>query len=293
MIFYLKVNREENYTFRNLQQWINITNLIENSKVYIMCDKKTLRENILKRINLSGSNYEFLETCFDSKELKYIVDYITDDYWTNAGYAHLSTFLHAKEQKAKEFWNIDADDTSFCLEANRVKELLEKVSKYAKRKKIHAFSLDMWRSREKGEHWSFGITYIDNSINWLEIMRKNCTSKILKDDVRQPKNADGFFTFLKDNTDVSIQTYYFENLRFIHYSDDFFKRSVSSGMFHWKRKKVYFPILIYCFNLKSLGIIDIPSDIIKLSIGITNEESELFLKNNALDKFLIDKYEAL
>ena len=42
-IFYLKVNRDENYTYRNLQHWIDIVSEIPEGVAYIICDNETVR----------------------------------------------------------------------------------------------------------------------------------------------------------------------------------------------------------------------------------------------------------
>ncbi len=43
MTYYLKVNREEYYTYRNLQFWIDALTLIPDINVYILCDKKNIK----------------------------------------------------------------------------------------------------------------------------------------------------------------------------------------------------------------------------------------------------------
>ncbi len=64
--------------------------------------------------------------------------------------------MHAKENGFKAFWNIDADDTCFCLSPKRMTELLSTTEHYACSNNIHIFSLDMHRSALEGQHWSNG-----------------------------------------------------------------------------------------------------------------------------------------
>lgn len=48
MVFYLKINRNERYVFRNLQHWINIIECMPDSHGYILCDNKELKQAVLK-----------------------------------------------------------------------------------------------------------------------------------------------------------------------------------------------------------------------------------------------------
>lgn len=292
MVFYLKVNRVESYTYKNLQHWINAITLFPDSCIYIMCDNSFLKENIIGKVVLPDTCY-FLESSYNSQDLIEIVSNVTDEKWNKAGYAHLTTFLHARENNYNEFWNIDADDTFLCLKSERIVEMLQDIRLHAKKKKINIFSLDMWRTREP-EHWTFGITYVSNTIDWISTMKEHSMkSNILEKIHHREKNVDSFFTYLKENTNLKIETFYYENLKFIHYSNDFFRRTIVSGFFHWKNNKLCFPILLYCFGLEEIGLIDIPKDIIKLDISITDEENREFLKNYSLDKHLIKEYESL
>lgn len=89
MIFYLKVNRDEGYTFRNLQHWVNIVESIPYSHYYILCDKESLKQSIEEKVIFKTQEVEFLQSYRDLSELKYIVDNITEEMWRKAGYAHL------------------------------------------------------------------------------------------------------------------------------------------------------------------------------------------------------------
>lgn len=46
-----------------------------------------------------------------------------------------------------------------------------KVKEYANKNDIDCFSLYMWYSRLKTAHGSFGITYIDNTIDWIQYFK--------------------------------------------------------------------------------------------------------------------------
>ncbi len=280
MVFYLKVNRENNYSLRCLQQWIDVVATFENSKAYILCDRESLKNTINETIDFKNTDIQFLGSCYDSEDLKYIVGNVTDAHWTKAGFAHLTTFLHAKEQGFEEFWNIDADDTYFCLEEKRIHEALETARAYAREEKYILFSLDMWRTRTRGKHWSFGITYTDNTVKWIDVMKEYSTNFELRS-LNQPPNVDGYFTYLKAYTDLKIGTFYFENLKFVHFSDNLFKRPIDSGFFHWKDGKVLYPIVYYCFGSEKEGLVPIYEDVVRLDIGIEDKEAFIYLTDNA------------
>lgn len=124
-VFYLKVNRNNNSTFVNLQHWIEIAEAM-NAKYYIVCDNDKLKENIYKRVCFANPDIKFLKSC-KNKRLKKIVNSIATGVWKNATYAHLTTFFHAKQQGTVNFWNIDADDTVFCMEPEKCAEALNQI----------------------------------------------------------------------------------------------------------------------------------------------------------------------
>lgn len=280
MVIYLKVNRNELYTFRNLQHWVNSIELIPEVKYYILCDNDELKQEIIKKVVFKNNFVEFLESYKTSEELNDIVSSITDNAWRNAGYAHLTTFYHAKQNQYPYFWNIDADDTCICLSPKRVCEILCTIQIYAQKNQVSTISLDMWISRTYGKHWSFGINYVNNTVDWFGIIKNHYKDEKLKS--KQIRNIDGYFSCLKSCTNLKIETFYIENLKFIHYSNDFFKRPHSSGFFYWKNGELMFPILLYCFGIDSLGKIPIEKNVIKFDINITDEESADFLLNYAL-----------
>lgn len=47
MFFYLKVNRNEGYTIRNLKHWIDTIKHDRNNAFVIICDNDELRQRIL------------------------------------------------------------------------------------------------------------------------------------------------------------------------------------------------------------------------------------------------------
>lgn len=285
---YLKINRTEEFAIRNLSRWIYVSMKLKRD-CYILCDKNEIVENISKRL-CKDQNVSFIKSIKNS-ELEEIIKYVTNHKWANAGYAHLTTFIHANIYKYDSFWNIDADDTQFCVSENRLVELLTTIEQYAENEEIDVFSLDMWRSETLGEHWSFGITYTNGKIDWIKQFYIH-----YKDEeylTRLPErrcNVDWFFTYLRSVAQLRIETFYVENLKFIHYTDDFFNKPISAGFYHWKNGKLIYPLLYYCFDIKEQAIFDIFQDVIKIDIGIQDDEARSMLSYYATEERDLSDY---
>lgn len=273
--FYLKINRMEGYTIRNLRRWLNIVRQY-GADCFIQCDHLTLMErvmddcsDILNELKASGYRCEFIESNRDNAELVEIVNNISDDFWRKAAFAHLTTFLDSKEQGYDYFWNIDADDTRIMLNAERSCEFLKRAEKKMIELGFSILSLDMWASRAGDGFWSFGVTYIDNSMDWIDLMFEYARS-FPTDAVY---NIDKFFRYMKNNKCIKMGTFYGENLKFIHYSNDFLWRAWESGVYHWKGGRLYMPILLNEFGLSSAGDIKIIDEAIKIDMDILDSES--------------------
>lgn len=284
MVFFLKTNTDTAYAIRNLQHWINIIRCCEKSIIYIICDKEELTQKLISNLKYDYLDVKFVKSIRNDYTYG-IAEKITNQSWVYAGLAHMTPFLIAKENNYSKYWNIDADDTLFCLDYERVAELLLKAENYAYNNGIDLFSLDMWRSRCGGRHWSFGITYTNGEIDWIDVIRKNYNYIGSHDefvDGIHPKNIDEFFTYIKNHDfSVKIETFYFENLMFIHYSEDFIFNPIQSAIYRWKNKRVQFPLLLSVYDNESQGDIEIYQDVIKLDIGITAYEGSSFLAKAA------------
>ena len=277
MVFYLKINREEKYTKRNLQQWIDVIKLFEEPTIIIQCDKEALKAEMLERVEFYDLNIEWINTEFDNAELTQIVRTMAPE-WEKASYAHLTTFLDIKRRNTYNdpgFFNIDADDTFFCMKPTRVHELLLEAMKEAETRGIDLLSFDMWYSRSRGTHWSFGVTYVRNTIDYM----KTCV-EASRDDAwknsKQPRNVDGYFNFLHATSRLTISSFYCENVRFIHYSNDFFRRLWTSSFYHYNKGKLYFP-LFEIAGMHDLSSYDIPLDDICIDIDLLDIEYEEYM----------------
>ncbi len=274
--FYLKVNRYEGYTIRNLRHWLNAVNKFgEKADYYIICDNQLLKSKILKEFSDTYPQIgDLIVNSIINEESAYIIKHVTNERWRMAGYAHLSTFIHARNNGYTKFWNIDADDTRICLSSSRCRELLLAVENFAINNKIDCFSLDMHASLiGSRKHWSFGITYTNNKLNWLNLMKEICVDNMEIED--KCPNFDRFFRYIRNNTNkAKIESFYVENLKFFHYSNDFFWRISESALFHWKEGYLTLPLLYYGVGLHSeKARMNIDPIVIKLDINICDEES--------------------
>ena len=224
------------------------------------------------------SEIEFLASERDDSRVKRIVKGFSNERWENVGYAHITTFYHAKMNGFGSFWNIDADDTFICLSPERTMELLLMVERKAAEEKVSLFSLDMWYSKSCVNHWTFGISYADNSVDWLGMMEKHISEK--NEYASNPPNMDGYFTYLRSHAEYRIESFYVENMRFLHYSNDFFRRPWASGFYHWKGGKLEFPLLMDCFGIQNLGVVAVPNEVSKIDLRVSDEEARLAMVRN-------------
>ena len=278
--FYLKINRREDYALKNLSRWIDASYLSEADCI-IICDNDEIEQNIRKDL-LIYSDIKFIKS-EKSRETQCIVQDIADKNWVNAAYAHLTSFHHANG-KYETFWNIDADDTRFCVSIDRMVEILDEVEKKAEKYCYDCISLDMWRSITSSRHWSFGITFVNGRIDWIKLCNQY-SSEPWCDKVNNygEKNIDWFFTYLKEVTDKRMETFYVENLKFIHYTNDFFEKILEAGLYHWKDSSLRLPLVQYGYGMSDEGIFEIAEDAIKIDIGIRDDEAEAIFSFYARD----------
>lgn len=266
--FFLKINRSDNFAIDNLSRWIDVAYLMD-ADCYIICD----RDDVTKRIKeeLVMSDYAIFLQSIKNDETKQIVEKISRArVWHNAAYAHLSTFIYAKEYGYDCFWNIDADDTWMCLPIKRLKKALRLVEQYADDNYFDALGLDMWRTVKTGKAWTFGVTYTDNRIDWINAFIKYGSTRGY--DKADNIQIDSFFSFLSKRKCFNIGTFYFENLRFIHYATDLLKEPVASGIYHWHDGVLEFPIRD-CFGISEYSGMKICEDVVRFDIGITDKET--------------------
>lgn len=286
--FYLKINREENYAIKNLSRWIDAAFLLD-ADCYIVCDSSEVKKKIEYDVPLYSSPI-FIESNKCS-EIAYIVDKIANRNWKNVAYAHLTTFWDARERGYKEFWNIDADDTRMCVTIDKMAHILAVAEECAKREDIDCFSLDMWNSETEGKHWSFGVTYVNSEIDWFMLLRDKCEDREYREmDNEGNQNVDWFFTYLKNQKLCKNESFYIENMKFVHYSNDFVEKPIASGLFHWKDGKLIYPFMYYGFGMQELGSFDIAEGVYCLDVTVDDYEGTEILAYYAREGKDISRY---
>ena len=237
-IFYLKIHKIKEYTLKCFQKWIDIANKY-NAKVYIVCDDEETKKELHNKIEFHNLDFEIMGSRLDI--LKPYADASSNRTWYNTTLAKLAIFHHAKEHGYKHFWKIDADDTMILLEDEKIADLLKNAEKIAQEQNIKAFSLDMHTSKLHGLHWSFGICYIDNTIDWFTLFEKHMHDNEYEKNIKYNwmKNLDWFFTYLRNINAENIKTFYVDNMYFIHFGDEHWSRKLS----HWTNNKLIYPYL--------------------------------------------------
>lgn len=276
--FYLKVNANSLYTINCLQQWIKVVEALQADYI-IICDKPELKKRILEKVHFRKRNVKFITS--KVSVLKKYIKNITTKNWEKAGYAHLTTFYHAKKHNISHFWNIDADDTFLCAIPEKIVKLLEMAQNKAINNDIALFSFDMWRSRTKGRAWTFGITYVNNTKKVVDKIKNNHDKSWQEKykDVDNGINIDWFITYLKDNNILNIETFYTENIYFIHYGSEglFLNNMVGCNICYWDNNYVHYPIIENIFKNDKLGKIPIANDCINFDCNYKIEKSIEFM----------------
>lgn len=199
--------------------------------------------------------------------------------WINAGYAHYTPFYHAFDNGIDAFWEIDADDTTICLNADKAAKALIEAEKYLNDTSIGAVSLDMWWTRTHYKYWTWGVAYVKGVSRFIEEFEQ-VEDKRWWDpykDLDIDITADWFFTYLKDYKKMNIESFYIENSWFIHWCS-FIRHSMFGYVCYWSKGEWHAPIMEYIFNSPNLGCIGI-KNCLKIDIGAELEEGQIFLEN--------------
>lgn len=280
-VFYLKINRNENYSFLCLQQWIDVVNFM-GADFYIVCDSNDIEKEIYKKIKFKNANIKIIKS---HKNLKNNAEKLFHKKWVNAGIAHMTPFYHSKRIAISAFWNIDADDTMLCFSIEKIASLLNQAESYSNLNNISCFSLDMWRSRSNNVHWSFGITYIQNNVDYISYFNEFLDINWQKDYAfyNTAMNIDWFFNYLSQYRKLTIYSFYPENGYFIHWGD-FLVNVFGSSICYWQDNNVYYPILIDIAKNKNAGLIPVAKDCYQINLNLKLEDSINYL-NTTLFNF--------
>lgn len=274
--FYLKVDKGSRLAMDNLDRWMKAASRM-GGDCYLLCDREDVIQKVEDTLALPD-NLVFLKSARESEEIISIIrSVMPENGMINAGIAHLTTFLHARDRAYDFFWNIDADDTQFCVSVDRIAGLLECAGDYAEENGLDCFSLDMHTSRTGGKHWSFGVTYTKNRGDWMPILRSHGTDReYLEREWGTRFNIDWYFTYLRSLGELKIETFYFENVKFIHHSfRDVFANLVLWGILYWKDNELRMPMLeAFSSEESKIGRYPIPKDVVRLELGIEDREAQ-------------------
>lgn len=275
-IIYLKINRYDGYTLMCIQNWLNTVELL-NSDYFFVCDNDRLKVDVLRFLHFKDENIKFM--CSKRFALRHTAENLTGKL-TNVLLAHLTPFYHAKAHNITKHWDIDADDTMFCIDPKKTAEILAAVEKEAEVQNIAAFSLDMWRTRTNGKHWSLGILFINDCIDFCSIFDSAADFSWIHrwySDYADQINLDWYFSYLKDVRQLNIQTFYVENCYFIHFGN-LLRQPIYSSIYLWRDDSLIFPILRYIYCNERLGCLKI-ADCKKINVSIDFSDSLSFFEN--------------
>lgn len=271
-VFYLKVNLDFPFAIRCLQYWLDVISIYRGG-VVIVCDKPALKKTILDRCRFKNG-LNFIES--EISEQKHYVENIYSPRWYNAAYAHLTTFYHADKTDVQKYWNIDADDTQFCLPPEKTAEVLKNVENYAEKNSIDAFSLDMHASRTANAHWSFGITYISDNSKIFALL-KNPDADWQSFKKLDLYNVDWYMSYLRDKNKIRAESFYLDEMYFIHFGF-LYKFDVHlHGLYHFQNNKCYMPFYNILDNGEKLYF-PIHKAGVKFSLDLPRKKHKEFLK---------------
>lgn len=265
--FYLKVNRSTDYALYSIDYWMNVANSFD-SQIFIVCDDDNLQDIITQSL-VSDNNEKVVFIRSLSKEVESVSKRIAKKNWKKASDAHLTTFLHAIRNNIDSFWNIDADDTSFCISYEDMKLALIETESTSYKENINVFSLDMWWTIHGGDNWTFGITYVNMKkigSDLFKIIEKHAGDK---EYIESPKfeNVDSYFNYLRNIGAFSIESFYFNNTDFIHWGSPF-----GPLLYKYNNGYVRFPYYLEYMlaNTMKAGKNKILDDVIEININYKN-----------------------
>lgn len=273
---YLKINRKDPYSIFCLQEWIETVHHL-NYDCFIVCDNPELYKILEKKIVYPSKRFQIIKS--QTRFFNGILREMISKCWLKAGIAHFSTFSHADKNGYEFFWNVDADDTTFCCNVEKRIELLKIAEQYARRNDLDAFSYDMWWTRSVGTHWSFGITFTKTLKNFRNWVNSYADKKWQKDYQKYniEYNVDWFFTFAKEKNILKCDSFYAEDLILIHWGD-FFRNNFASNISYFENEHLHDILHERLFNSQSQTW-KVPGSIPCIYKHNSLKDSELYLRN--------------
>jgi len=274
-VFYLKINLCHKENLLIFWHWVKIVEEY-GANYFILVDSEDVKKKIIHLYEEKGYAAPTNFIASYREELYKMCKGLFQEHWLNVAYAHLTPFIHAKENNYHTFWNIDADDTVLCTFPIHSSKLLREAEKYALGNNLNMFSLDMWYSKSlpfNYYNWTLGIVFTNMNVDYLkkiEEIRQLLGGKLVSEIPKIPPvlNIDTYFAFLSYNGYLLCKSFYCEGLFFEH-----FKLNVSK----FEHSKVK-----YIWDLVGATEVLVGDDVVKLDLVLTEMQSSLNIRNNIL-----------
>lgn len=289
-IFYLKIHRKHATSYDCVQHWIDTIHRLDGF-IYFVCDNSDMRAGLFdKPCFFYCLNFDFIKS--DRKTLKKEVETLfngleSSRLWKRIGLSMLTPFTHAASNNYKNVYNIDADDIMILVRPSILAKAFMAAEKKSLNEKLDCLNLDMFVSKTLGVHWSFGVVLINEPKKILSIIKNNVNWRYEEETLKKFKicyagkfnfNIDWFFTFLRDTQKLKLKTFYIENAAVLHMPD----RIVYpwwAFVITWSKDYTNLPVLQYVYHEKVWNKFKIPETLLKVDIGLSQDEYELFLSS--------------
>jgi hypothetical protein len=222
--YYLKINNGDRINLNIFWHWVKIVEAA-GADYFILADREDVKTRLVQLYVEKGYPEPVNFIASKREELRDLCEGLYSEYWLNVAYAHLTPFLHAKENNYSGFWGIDADDTVLCASPAHCAQLLHEAEQYAINNALNLFSLDMWYSRVSiygFYHWTFGVVFTNMNADYPEILEKGKLLLGGKAIAEMPKmvhhpSIDNYFSFLSHSGQLRCQSFYGECFIFEHF----------------------------------------------------------------------------
>ena len=226
--YYLKINNTTKENLNIFLHWVKIVNEV-GADYFILVDSEDVKQKIIALYTENGYSEPSNFISSYREKLYGICEFFCTDFWLNTAYAHLTPYVHAKENGYSGFWAIDADDTVFYTSPSVCASLLNIAERYAIEKQLNVFSLDMWHSNLLATidmyHWSFGVVFSNMNIDYMKIF-SDCnvllTERVMST-VRScfygERNIDTYFSVVIKLGCLSASSFCFEGLWIEHFNN--------------------------------------------------------------------------
>ena len=164
--------------------------------------------------------------------------------WLRIGAANLTAYRLARTRR---FWLVDADDTLFYDDAERLAWKFTRAEAEASRESMAGFSYAFFRHLPI-DHWSFGVALMDREVD-LEVALQVPHERILALSVAD--NIDGAFDVLRRSGTWNLRSFVFDGSLFHHHlaATSNWVSGTSYGVYRWNGRRLF-------------GLYEAPADVV-------------------------------